>query len=147
MQLPIIAVIFVILAGACISIQGPINAALARGVSSPLVAASISFGVGFILLTFAALITGDGRSFSVALRQDWLLWTGGILGAFYVWTIVWTLPQMGVLTAICALALGQIIAAILLDKMGLFGLQVRDISISRLLAALMVGGGLVLSRF
>lgn len=147
MQVFIIAMVCVILAGACISIQAPINAALARGVGSPLVAASISFGVGFVLLTLAALVTGDSRGFVIALRQDWLLWIGGFLGAFYVWTIVWTLPHMGVLTAICALALGQMVAAIIMDRIGFFGLQVRDISIPRLLAAAMVGGGLILSRY
>lgn len=147
MQFPIMAVIFVILAGACITIQAPINAALARGVGSALAAASISFGVGFALLVLATVLLGEGRSFGLALHQDRLLWVGGFLGAFYVWTIVWTLPQMGVLTAVCALALGQILAAIMMDRLGLFGLQIRDISIPRLLAAGMVGGGLVLSRF
>lgn len=147
MQSPIIAVIFVVLAGACISTQAPINAALGRAVSSPLVAAAISFGVGFFLLTLAALATGDGRGFATALRQDWRLWLGGVLGAFYVWTIVWTMPRMGVLTAICALALGQMIAAIVLDRLGAFGLPVRELTLPRALAAVMVAGGVILSRF
>ncbi|AGT11253.1 DMT family transporter [Paracoccus aminophilus] len=147
MQSTIVAVIFVILAGACISVQAPINAAMGRAVQSPLVAAAISFGVGFTLLTLAAVTTGDGRGFATAFRQDWKLWTGGLLGAFYVWTIVWTMPRMGVVTAICALALGQMLAAIILDKIGAFGLPVREVSIPRICAALMVAGGLVLSRF
>lgn len=147
MQFPILPVIFVILAGACISVQAPINAALGRAVHSPLVAAAISFGVGFVLLTGMALVAGDGRGFATAFRQDWRLWLGGVLGAFYVWTIVWTMPRMGVLTAICALALGQMVAAIILDKMGAFGLPVREVSIPRLLAAAMVAGGILLSRF
>lgn len=147
MQFPIIPVIFVILAGACISIQAPINAALGRALHSPIVAAAISFGVGFALLSVMALATGDGRSFGTAFRQDWRLWLGGVLGAFYVWTIVWTMPRMGVLTAICALALGQMVAAIILDRIGAFGLPVREVSVPRLLAAAMVAGGIILSRF
>lgn len=147
MQLPILPVIMVVLAGACISLQAPINAALGRAVQSPLVAAAISFGVGFVLLTAAALAVGEGRGFATAVRQEWHLWLGGLLGAFYVWTIVWTLPRMGVLTAICALALGQMAAALILDRLGAFGLPVREISLPRILAALMVGGGIVLSRF
>lgn len=147
MQFSVTAIIFVILAGACISVQAPINAAMGRAVQSPLVAAAISFGVGFVLLTLAAFATGDGRGFVTAFRQDWKLWLGGILGAFYVWTIVWTLPRMGVVTAICAMALGQMVAAIILDRAGAFGLPVREVSIPRIMAALMVAGGLVLSRF
>ncbi|MDD2867120.1 DMT family transporter [Neomegalonema sp.] len=147
MQFSFTAMFFVVLAGACISIQAPINAALGRAVQSPLVAAAISFGVGFALLGLAAVASGDGRGFSTALRQDWRLWLGGVLGAFYVWTIVWTLPRMGALTAICALALGQMLAALLLDRLGAFGMPVREITTPRLLAAAMVAGGLALSRF
>lgn len=147
MQLPIIPVILVVLAGASIAVQSPINAALSRAVNSPLVGAAVSFGVGFTLLAGLALVMGDGRGFGVALRQDWRLWLGGAFGAFYVWTIVWTLPRMGVVTAITALALGQLLAALVLDRIGAFGLPVREVSVPRILAALMVGGGLVLSRF
>lgn len=147
MQLPLIPVIFVVLAGACISLQAPLNAAMGRAVQSPLVAAAISFGVGFVLLTLLALMLGEGRGFADAVKQDWRLWLGGVLGAFYVWTIVWAMPRMGVLTATCALALGQMVAALALDRMGAFGLPIREISLPRILAALMVGGGIVISRF
>lgn len=147
MQIPLIPVIFVVLAGACISLQAPLNAALGRALQSPLVAAAISFGVGFVLLTLLALGLGEGKGFTAAVRQDWRLWLGGVLGAFYVWTIVWAMPRMGVLTATCALALGQVVAALALDRMGAFGLPVREISLPRILAALMVGGGIVISRF
>ncbi|MFC3571542.1 DMT family transporter [Paracoccus sp. TOH] len=147
MQLPILAAIFVTLAGVCIAVQAPINAALGRGVQSPLVAAAISFGVGFAILALAAIGLGQGRAFLRAGSVAWWMWAGGALGAFYVWTIVWTLPRLGALSALCALALGQIVAAIILDRSGAFGLPLREISLPRILAALMVGGGLVLSRF
>lgn len=147
MQNPVLPIIFIILAGVCISLQAPLNAALGRSVQSPLVAAAISFGVGFVLLVLMALLAGDGGGFATALHQKWYLWLGGILGAYYVWTIVWAMPGMGVLTATCALALGQILAALILDKTGAFGLPVREISLPRMLAAVMVGGGIVLSRF
>ncbi|MDQ7776114.1 DMT family transporter [Paracoccus aminovorans] len=137
----------VTLAGVCIAVQAPINAALGRGVQSPLAAAAISFGVGFSILALAAIGLGQGRAFLRAGSMEWWMWAGGALGAFYVWTMVWTLPRLGALTALCALALGQILAAILLDRTGAFGLPIREISLPRALAALMVGGGLILSRF
>lgn len=147
MQPTIIAAILITLGGACIATQAPINAGLARQIGSPIVAAAISFGVGFLILTGAGLLTGSGRSFGRALGVDWYFWLGGVLGAFYVWAMVWSLPRLGAFTAICAVALGQILAAILLDRFGAFGLPIKEISLPRILAALMVGGGLVLSRF
>lgn len=147
MGYPIIAMLVIVLGGICIAVQAPINAALARQLGSPITAAAISFGVGFVILTSLTVILGQGRSFARAPGVEWWMWAGGILGAFYVWGMVWSLPRLGALTALCALALGQIVAAILLDRTGAFGLPIRDISLPRILAALMVGGGLVLSRF
>lgn len=142
-----LAALLITVAGVCIAVQAPINTALGRQAASPLVAAAISFGVGFVLLTSLSLIVGQGRGFLRASGAEPWMWVGGILGAFYVWAMVWSLPRLGALTALCALALGQILAAILLDRAGAFGLPVREISIPRVLAALMVGGGLIMSRF
>ncbi|WP_374636108.1 DMT family transporter [Paracoccus sp. (in: a-proteobacteria)] len=147
MQYPVLATVCVVLAGVCIAVQAPINSALGRGVQNPIAAAAISFGVGFAILTLAVLVMGQGGAFARAVQLEWWMWAGGTLGAFYVWTMVWSLPRLGALTALCALALGQILAAIILDRSGAFGLPLRDISLPRILAALMVGGGLVLSRF
>lgn len=89
------------------------------------VIAKILVGVGFVLLTLAAIGLGQGRAFLRAGTIEWWMWAGGALGAFYVWTMVWSLPRLGALTALCALALGQILAAILLDRTGAFGLPLR----------------------
>jgi len=143
----IIAALIITIGGICIAVQAPINAALGRQVESPLVAAAISFAVGLLLLGSLTLILGHGRGFLRAAGAEPWMWAGGALGAFYIWAMVWSLPRLGALTALCAVALGQIIAAILLDRIGAFGLPMREISGPRVLAALLVGGGLVLSRF
>ncbi|MTH78344.1 DMT family transporter [Paracoccus aestuariivivens] len=139
--------VLIVLAGVCIAVQAPINAALGRMVESPLVAAAISFGVGFVILMSLSFVTGQGKGLSRATAAEPWMWAGGILGAFYVWAMVWSLPRLGTLTALCALALGQIVAAIILDRTGAFGLPIREISLPRIIAAAMVGGGLILSRF
>lgn len=147
MSMTIIAAILITLGGVCIATQAPINAGLSRQIGSPIIAAAISFGVGFVILTSIGIMTGASRSFARAPGAEWYFWLGGVLGAFYVWAIVWSLPRLGAFTAICAVAAGQILAAMFLDRFGAFGLPVKEISLPRVLAALMVGGGLVLSRF
>lgn len=82
----ILAAFSVVLGGICIAVQAPINAALARHVGSPLVGAAVSFGVGFVILSVAAVVLGQGRSFGRAFSADWWMLMGGVLGAFYVWT-------------------------------------------------------------
>jgi bacterial/archaeal transporter family-2 protein len=53
---------------------------------------------------------------------------------------------MGVVTTVAALILGQMTAALVLDRLGLFGLPVQELSVTRLAAAGLVAAGVVLSR-
>ncbi|MDS9466875.1 DMT family transporter [Paracoccus sp. MBLB3053] len=143
----ILPAILIVLGGICLAIQAPVNAALARQLQSPILAAAISFGIGFVMLGALSFSLGHGRGLVRALGAEWWMWLGGLLGAFYVWAVVFSLPRLGTLTALCALALGQILSALVLDRIGAFGLPIREISLPRVIAALMVGGGLILSRF
>jgi transporter family-2 protein len=146
-QSPVFAMILVAVAGAAIALQTPINAALGRQIASTLGAATISFGVGFVLLLTVTVIYGDGARLAGALQAPAVLLTGGMLGAFLVWGTLWAVPVLGVLTLTAVLILGQIVAALVIDQLGLFGLVPRDISLTRVLAAVLVGAGVILSRF
>jgi transporter family-2 protein len=136
----------VVLGGTAISLQAPINAALARELGGPVPAAAVSFGVGFIVLLAIALAQGQGEAF-LKLPQvpAWTL-VGGCLGAWYVLTSVWGVSQLGVVTLIAALILGQMTAAMVIDATGALGVTVREITPTRIGAAVLVLAGLILSR-
>lgn len=136
----------VVLGGTAISLQAPINAALARELGGPVPAAAVSFGVGFIVLVAIALLQGQGEAF-LKLPQvpTWTL-VGGCLGAWYVLTSIWGVSQLGVLTLIAALILGQMSAAMVIDATGALGVAVREVTPTRIAAAVLVMAGLVLSR-
>ena len=59
---------------------------------------------------------------------------------------IWSVAILGVVTMIAALILGQLVAALLLDASGAFGLPVKEISLTRIGAVALVAAGLVLSR-
>lgn len=136
----------VVLGGTAISLQAPINAALARELGGPVPAAAVSFGVGFVVLLTIALLQGQGEAF-LKLPQvpTWTL-VGGCLGAWYVLTSIWGVTQLGVLTLIAALILGQMSAAMVIDATGALGVAVREVTPTRIAAAVLVMAGLVLSR-
>lgn len=143
----LIAAIVLVVAGALVSVQAPINAALGRGVGSAIGAATISFGVGFILLLTITLVLGDGPSLlRVGAVPAWLL-IGGTMGAVFVFASLWAVPILGVLTMSTLVILGQMVAAIVLDHYGAFGLTQMSISPTRLLAAGLVAAGVILSRY
>jgi transporter family-2 protein len=50
-----------------------------------------------------------------------LYYAGGLVVAFYILSITWTAPRIGVANAVFFVLLGQIVAAALVDQFGLFG--------------------------
>ncbi|MFY9238937.1 MAG: DMT family transporter, partial [Roseovarius sp.] len=72
---------------------------------------------------------------------------GGLMGAVFVFSSLWAVPVLGVLTTAMVVILGQMIAALVMDQMGAFGLTQTDITPQRVLAAALVLAGVVLSRF
>lgn len=140
-----IALIAMFIGGLAIATQAPMNARLGFGVGSGVLAALISFGVGFVVLfvVVAARVRFPGWEAVVAV--PWWAWTGGALGSFYVWASIYSVPRLGVLTMSAMLILGQLTGSLLLDALGAFGLPERAISWQRIVAAAMVGAGVVLS--
>lgn len=133
--------------GAMVAAQAPINAALGRGISSPIGAATLSFGVGFLVLLAATIVVGDGVSLMrVGQVPSWML-IGGAMGAIYVFSAVWSVPKLGVLTTTTLMIFGQMVAALFLDHFGAFGLPQQSVSVTRLLSAVLVAGGVILSRW
>jgi transporter family-2 protein len=134
-------------AGCAIALQTPINAALGRTIGSGLAAATISFGVGFLVLLAVLTTSGEIATLPRLTHAPVILLLGGVLGAFYVFSVLWAIPTLGALTTITALMLGQLSAALLMDAAGLFGLAVQAITPTRIAAAALVGAGVILSRF
>lgn len=143
----LVAAILIAVGGALITLQAPINSALGRSIDSTIAAATISFGIGFFILLALTLVSGDGAALTRAPFVPKLLLIGGALGAIYVWSALWAVPLLGVLTTTTMLILGQMVAALILDHFGAFGLTPRDISPQRVIAALLVAAGAILSRF
>ena len=141
-----ISLLAIAVGGAAIAVQAPINARLATHVGDPVAAAAISFLVGFLVLAFVAILRSSLPSLEAMAGVPWWAWAGGALGAIYVWAAVWSVGTLGVVTMVAALIFGQLAAALLLDAIGAFGLQVREISLTRIAAIFCVGVGLVLSR-
>ena len=141
-----IALAAIALGGAAIAVQAPINARLAAHVGDPVAAAAISFLGGFLVLGLLTVIRGAVPGLTETTLVPWWAWLGGALGAFYVWAAIWSVGMLGVVSLVAALIFGQLAAALLIDATGAFGVVVREISPTRILAILFVGAGLVLSR-
>ncbi len=140
------AVLAVVLGGVAVAVQAPINAALGRELGAVVPAAAVSFGLGFVVLVAVAALTGQAGAFlKLGGVPGWML-CGGVLGATYVLSATWGVSQLGVVTMVAALVLGQMSAAMVIDATGILGMAAREVSLQRVMAAGLVAAGLVLSR-
>ncbi len=147
MSANLISFITVIIAGAAIAMQAPINSALGATAGSNLFAATASFLIGTVCLLLLLIGSGAFPGRETLLSVPWWMWTGGLLGAFYVWAALSNVQSIGVLSLVAAVMLGQLAAALTLDAIGFGNLQTHDISWQRILSVFLVGGGLILSRY
>jgi transporter family-2 protein len=137
-----------ILSGAFIALQAPINAQLARDLSMPVAAAAFSFLSGTIVLGIIAvvLVRVQGISLDWQAPAPWLYVAGGMLGGFYVTLSTILTPRIGAAALMAFLVAGQLLAGMVLDRIGFLGMAVREISLGRLIGAVLLLAGALLIR-
>lgn len=137
-----------VLAGAFIAIQAPINAQLARGLGLPVAAAAFSFLAGAVVLGVVSFAMTRAQGISLDWRgpAPWLFAVGGILGAGYVTSAVILTPKLGAAALMAFLVTGQLLAGMLIDRVGFLGVAVREISMGRIAGAVLLLAGALMIR-
>ncbi|MGA8659935.1 MAG: DMT family transporter [Chthoniobacterales bacterium] len=134
-------------AGFFASIQGPINTRLRVAVESPVLSATISFLSGaLVLLCIMATGAFGGTGTGFRGMQSAPLWAylGGTLGVTFVLASILAIPEVGVVVAICAAVLGQMVGSYLTDAFGWFGLNKVPFDPLRLLGIVFLIFGVLL---
>jgi transporter family-2 protein len=130
--------------GVGIPIMAALNGRLGTQLGSPWAAA-------FILFLLGAAISGVVMSVLGLPKQSWfsappLYYAGGVLVAFYVLSITWSAPRIGVANAVFFVLVGQIVAAGLIDQFGLFGAMRSTLTWQRYLGIALMLAGTFLAR-
>ena len=138
-----------VISGALIPVQAASNAALARaaGGNVPLAALTL-FVVAAVATAAVAFASGKGFPAAAALREaPWWSYSGGLIVAFYVFTITFLSPRLGVGTAIALVVTGQVLSALTIDHFGLMRSLTFTLTPARAIgAALMILGAFVALR-
>lgn len=137
-----------VLGGALLPLQGVINAKLSVVVGGPILATCISFASGLAALAvLAALVQRPSLAMaSLGTAPPWIFVVGGLLGATYLTLTVFLTPRIGAAAMMCLAVAGQIGSALVIDRLGLFGLVVQDLSWGRLVGAVLIAFGVILVR-
>jgi transporter family-2 protein len=133
-----VAIVVTAAAGGLIALQAPINAHLGKATGS-LAAALISFAVGTIALAAIVVISGQGGGVASFTEVGPIYLIGGLLGAVYVTCALIAVKSVGAGGVAAGTITGQLIASVLVDRVGAFGLAEIPITVERV-----VGVGLLL---
>jgi transporter family-2 protein len=133
-------------AGGLIALQAPINANLSRATGS-LGAALISFAVGTIALAVIVVLAGQAGGVASFTEVAPIYLAGGLLGAIYVTSALIAVGSVGAGGVAAGTITGQLIASLVVDRLGLFGLEQIPLTASRLAGvALLLAGTLLIVR-
>jgi transporter family-2 protein len=139
-----------LVSGALIPVQAAANAALSKSIHGNVpLSAMILFAVAALITALTLLAAGTPLPGVGELRAaPWWSYTGGLIVAFYVFTITFLAPRLGVGTAIALIVTGQIAAALAIDHFGLLRSLTFPLTMSRLAGAMLMvlGAFLALRR-
>jgi transporter family-2 protein len=147
---PVLAplLLLTVAAGALISVQARINAALALRIDSAVLSAALSFGVGLLMLATVAVVVPRARRTLRGARwgqsRPWYF-LGGLGGAAAVTSAAAAVPVTGTAAFTVAIVSGQVVGGLLVDRVGLGPGGMRALTRARVLGAVLAVCAIVVS--
>lgn len=141
-----LAVVLTAIVGGVLALQAPINAGLGRATGN-IAAALVSFTVGTLVLILVVAVSGEAAGLGSTFEVRWYYLIGGLLGAAYVTMALITVRSIGAGGVAAATVTGQLATAVVIDRLGVLGLEPTPVTASRILGvALLLAGTYLLVR-
>jgi transporter family-2 protein len=126
--------------GGLIALQPAINAGLGKATGN-IAAALVSFIVGTLLLAVIVGLSGQTGGLGSTFDVPWYYLLGGALGAAYVFTALVVVSSIGAGGVAAATITGQLTASVVIDRLGILGLEETPITWERLLGVVLLLAG------
>lgn len=97
----------------------------------------ITYAGGGLAITILMLFLRGGN-LRAAVAVPWYALTAGLVGLVIVGTIGFTVPRLGLTSALTLVLAGQFIASLLIERFGWFGATVRPFEWTRVLGVLIL---------
>jgi transporter family-2 protein len=143
-----VAIFLSLVAGVAGSIQVAVSGAFGRRIGVLEATAFGSLGAALIVCSLVLVARGGFGGVVAGFREPPWLWLNGVMGAIVITTITFTAPRIGTFATIGLLIAGQLAMGMVIDALGLFGLERIPLNWSRVMGLFLLGGGaaLVLNR-
>lgn len=134
-----------VIAGIGIPIMAALNSSLGARLGNPVAAASILLATA-MLASLVFTLSRPLPAVNLITSTPIHYFAGGFFVAFYILSITWIAPKIGVGNAVFFVLLGQIIASAIIDHFGLFGAPVAQFTARRGLGIIFMAVGIFLAR-
>jgi transporter family-2 protein len=137
--------VILFIAGAGIPLMAALNSGLGVRLGNPIPAVFVLFFVA-LAITAALTLTNPlpSKAEIVAIPVPYYL--GGVFVAFYVLSITWIAPKIGLGNAIFIVLFGQLVAAAITDHFGLLNVPKAPITIARIVGIGLMVIGICLAK-
>ena len=136
-----VAVALTAVVGGVVVMQAPLNSQLGRTVGG-LQASMFALAVSFVCLTTLVVITGGlGGLGRLGEPPLYVVFGGGVLGAIYVGSIVFTVRELGATGLTAATISGQLVFALVMDNFGWLGLTKSPVTAAKLAGVALLAAG------
>jgi transporter family-2 protein len=131
--------------GAAVPMQSAINAQMAQVQGHPLYGAlANTLTASAVLASLVIALRLPPPDLRGAAAGPWWLWTGGVIGAAFVFGALFVAPRIGAAAFAAATIFGSAVAALAIDHFGWFGFAERALSPVRLAGAACLLAGVAL---
>lgn len=126
--------------------QTGVNGRLRKKMGHPLYTAVLTFLTAPVYLCALMLLTGTEMTLNISrlFSEPFWVWSGGIIGVFFVTLNIPIMQRLGGVQAVVLPAFGQIVGGLIIDHFGLLGANRIPLSLTRAIGAVLVVCGLIL---
>ncbi|MDD5902084.1 MAG: DMT family transporter [Oscillospiraceae bacterium] len=137
-------ILFSIIAGMAMSVQGVMNTRLGEGIGNMEANAFVQ-GSAFALALLVLLFYRQG-SFAALGQVSKLYWLGGVLGLVITLTVMLGIKSLGTTLAISVILISQLLIAALIDAFGLMGSEKIAFGWNKYVGLALMTGGMLLFK-
>ena len=138
-------IIFSIIAGMAMSVQGVMNTRLGEGIGNR-EANTFVQGTAFALALIVLIFWRQG-SFTALGQVNKLYWLGGVLGIVITLTVMLGIKSLGTTLAISIILISQLLIAAVIDAFGLMGSEKVAFGWSKYVGLALMTGGMLLFKY
>lgn len=139
-----------ILCGMALIVQSSFNQRIALVLGDARGSTWLSLSLAAVLTFIASFFVFiSNNSFQIQRDDPWdhlWVWTGGMIGSIILWSFTYVPSKIGMTMTFICVVLGQIIAAFVFDALGLFGVDVRIVTVKRISGVVLAMTGVILAN-